>query len=105
MLLLYFYPELQITKSGFLVPSRKFLLSIIQPIALLPFKMKFRGTWMVQLVKCPSCDFGSGLNLTVMGLGPGSGSALRALGPVWDSLPPVSLSPTPLGHALSLPQK
>ena len=32
--------------------------------------------WVVQSVKCPTLDFGSGHDLTVMGLSPMSSSAL-----------------------------
>ena len=34
------------------------------------------GAWMAQLIKCPTLNFGSGHDLTVMGWGPALGSTL-----------------------------
>ena len=38
--------------------------------------VKERGTWVAQLVKCPTLYFGSGHDLMVLRLGPGSDSKL-----------------------------
>ena len=35
-----------------------------------------RGTWVAQLVKCPTLDFSSVHDLNVLGLSPASGSPL-----------------------------
>ena len=43
------------------------------------------GTWMVQSVKCLTLDFGSGHDLTIVGLSPALGSAL-SMEPAWNSL-------------------
>ena len=50
-----------------------------------------RGSWVVQWVKCPALDFGSGHDLTVCGSSPTSDSALSVLG----ILSFLSLCPSP----------
>ena len=52
---------------------------------------------MVQLVKCPTIDFGSGRDLTVHEFGPHIGLSTDNVGPAWDSFSlPLYASP-PLG--------
>ena len=50
-----------------------------------------RGTWMIQLIKLPTLDFGSGLDLRVLALSPESGSILSA-----QSLPEILYLTLPL---------
>ena len=52
------------------------------------------GAWVAQSVKCPTLDFGSGHDLTVMGSSPMSGSVLAV--PAWDFLSlALSFCPSP----------
>ena len=58
-----------------------------------------RGTWVAQLVKCPTLGFGSGHDLKVWELEPYIGLCADNAEPAWDSLsaPPllsISLSNT-----------
>ena len=55
-----------------------------------------QGAWVAQLVKCPTLDFSSGLDLRVLESSPESGSGLSV-----ESVCPF-LSVPPPAHALSL---
>ena len=59
------------------------------------------GTWVAQLVECPTLDLGSGHDLTVCGIEARVGLCADSEGPAWDSLSPLSL-PLPCLHFLSL---
>ena len=61
-------------------------------------KVKTRGTWMVQVVDCPTLDFHSSHHFRLVGLSPESGSVI-GVEPAWESL---SLLPLPLLFSLSL---
>ena len=54
------------------------------------------GTWVVQLVKCLTLDFGSGCDLVVRGFEPMLGSALTAQSLLVILSLPLSLSAPPL---------
>ena len=72
------------------------------PFALLfDEKEEMLGTWVAQLVKCPTLDFSSGHDLWIMGLTPMSGSTLSEES-AWDSL---SLSPIPCSFTCFLSLK
>ena len=65
------------------------------------------GAWVVQPVKHPTLDFGSGHDLTVCGIEPRVRIHADSTGPAWDSLS-LSLSAPPLlvsVHSLSLSLK
>ena len=49
---------------------------------------------MAQSVKCLTLDFGSGHDLTVGETEPHVGLRTDRVEPVWDSLSPISLSPS-----------
>ena len=54
----------------------------------------FRGTWVAQLIKHWSLDFGSGHDLTVCEVKLSIGLCTDSMEPTWDSLSPsFSLSP------------
>ena len=68
------------------------------------FYIKFnpsRGAWVVQWVKCPALDFGSGHYLTVSGLEPRFRLCVGSTEPAWGSAS-LSLS-LPLSLPLFLP--
>ena len=57
---------------------------------------QWRSAWVVQSVECPTLDFCSGHDPSVMGSSPSTGSAL-SVESAWDSLSPslpLSLSPS-----------
>ena len=67
------------------------------------FKGEMRGTWVVQLAKHLTLDFGSGHDLRVMRSSPKSGSTF-SMESAWDSLSlslSLSLCPSPYSHILS----
>ena len=47
-----------------------------------------RGTWVVQLAKCPTLDFSSGHDLTVREFEPRVGLCAGSVEPAWDYLSP-----------------
>ena len=53
------------------------------------------GTWVAHSVKRPALDFGSGHDLTFLGIEPCVGLCAVSVEPAWDSLSPPSL-PLPL---------
>ena len=65
---------------------------------------KIRGTWVAQLVKRPTPDFGSGHNLTVCEFKHHVELCTDSTEPVWNSLPPSLFAPPLLTHYLSLCQ-
>ena len=64
-------------------------------------KQFLRGSWVAQLVKGPTLDFGSGHDLTVCEIEPHVGLCSVSTEPVWDSLSP-SLLPPQLVHVCAL---
>ena len=58
------------------------------------------GAWVAQLVKCPTLDFSSGHDLTVVRSSPTLGSML-SMGPAWDPLSPSRSAPLFHSHTLS----
>ena len=55
-------------------------------------KMWCKGAWVFQSIECLTLDFGSGHDLTVVGLSP-TWDSLLSVEPSWDSLsPPLSAS-------------
>ena len=65
-------------------------------------KVKARGaTWVAQLVEGPTLIFGSGHDLTVVGLSPAWGSTLR-VEPARDPLSPSPCASPARAQALSL---
>ena len=59
-----------VIKSRFSAKDRNYLLKRIKCFK----KKQFRGTREAQSVECPTLGFGSGHDLRVLGLSPGSGS-------------------------------
>ena len=66
---------------------------------------------MTQLVKCPTLDFGSGLDLMVCEIEPHVGFCAGGMEPAWDSLsssfsaPPLLVCPSMCVHTLSSQNK
>ena len=58
------------------------------------------GAWVAPLGKHLTLDFGSGHDLSVLGIEPSVGLCADSAEPAWDSLSP--LCPSPLTHTLSL---
>ena len=59
------------------------------------------GTWVAQLFKCLTLDFGSGHDLTVCGIEPHIGLHADSTEPAWDFLSP-SLSALPSSLSLKI---
>ena len=64
--------------------------------------MKYRSTWVIQSVKCPTLDFGSGHALTVCEIEPRVRLHADSVEPAWDSLSPPFFVPLLLARLLSL---
>ena len=82
------------------IKNRCLIILIIFPFLKL---YKFGGTWVAQLVKRPTQDFGSGHDLIVHEFEPHIRLCADSMEPAWNSFSPPSLHP-PLVQAHSFSQ-
>ena len=83
----------------------KVVQSLWKPVCQFILKLKVWGSWVAQLFKCLTLDFGSGHDLTVCEIEPQTGICADSEELTWDSLSPYlcpSLTHGMHMHALSL---